>query len=39
MIYILGGKTGTEMGDGDGTNPFLNPEFLDFLIFIKSPRI
>jgi len=39
MIYILGGKAGAEMGAGDGTGPFLNPEFLDFLIFIKSPII
>ena len=27
------------MGAGDRTDPFLNPEFLDFLIFIKSPII
>jgi hypothetical protein len=39
MIYILGGNPGLKWGSGDGTDPFLNPEFLDFLIFIKSPRI
>ena len=32
-------EPGAEIGAGDGTDPFLNPEFLDFLIFIKSPTI
>ncbi len=39
MIYILGGNPGLKWGSGDGTDPFLNPEFPDFLIFIKSTRI
>jgi hypothetical protein len=39
MLYILGGNPGLKWGSGDRTDPFLNPEFLDFLIFIKSPRI
>ena len=39
MIYILGGKAGAEMGSGDRTGPFLNPEHLHILIFIKFPTI
>jgi len=27
------------MGSGDGTSPFLNPEHLHILIFIKFTRI
>ena len=32
MIYILGGKPGPEMGSGDGTGLFLNPEYLLFFL-------
>jgi hypothetical protein len=39
MFYMLGGNPGAEMGSGDGSGPFLNPEHLHILIFIKFPTI